>query len=345
MAADLSAAATQEKTLPEASSWSEQDTSVDRVADELLRLHHDHASEGHGHSAARTLNLTVVPCGGDIEKTVEWAVERLGGHNASRTIMLREHDADRLDAKAAIKCEVPQNHSGTVGLCHDVVTLSANRERLAHSASLVAPLIITGLPSVLWSPDAARPLPDPELLERVEQVVLDTSGSGFEGLRNAAGLVKKSAVRDLAWGRLDYWRAATSAAFDTDERLATLDKLDSFEVRHLDGGLESAHLYAGWIAARAGWKVSPLTGSKGERTGVAKHGRRKVTLMMRREASAAGCGGLVSATFGAGSERVEVTKGAAADDAGDPFPVALRPIASFSRGYEPAVHAALELAG
>ena len=345
MAADLSAAATQEKTLPEASSWSEQDTSVDRVADELLRLHHDHASEGHGHSAARTLNLTVVPCGGDIEKTVEWAVERLGGHNASRTIILREHDADRLDAKAAIKCEVPQNHSGTVGLCHDVVTLSANPERLAHSASLVAPLIITGLPSVLWSPDAARPLPDPELLERVEQVVLDTTGSGFDALRNAAVLVGQTAVRDLAWGRLDYWRAATSAAFDPQERLAWLEKLDSLEVRHLDGGVEPAHLYAGWVAARAGWKVSPLTGSNGELKGVAKHGRRKVELVIRSDGNVAGCGGIASATFGAGAEKVEVTKGAAGDDAGDPFPVALRPISAFSRGYEPAVRAALELIG
>ena len=341
----MSAPATHEKVVPEASSWSEQDTSVDRVADELLRLHHEHGAEDHGHSAARTVNLTVVPCGGDVEKAVEWAVERLGGHNASRTIILREHEADRLDAKAAIKCEVPQNHSGRVGLCHDVVTLSADPQRLAHSASLVAPLIITGLPSVLWSPDAARPLPDSELLERVEQVILDTTGSGFEALRNAAALVVQSAVRDLAWGRLDYWRAATSAAFDTEARLALLGKVDSLEVRHLDGGVEPAHLYAGWVAARAGWKVSPLTGSNGELTGAAKHGRRRVELAIRREESAAGCGGIASATFGAGAEKVEVTKGAAGDDAADPFPVALRPIASFSRGYEPAVRAALELVG
>lgn len=341
----MSATATREKAPPEASSWSEEGTSVDQVADELLRLHHDHVSDEHGHSAARTLNLTVVPCAGDVEKSVEWAVERLGGHNASRTIILREHTADRLDAKAVIKCEVPKERSGGVGLCHDVVTLSVDRERLAHSASLIAPLIVSGLPSVLWTPDAARPLPDPELLERVEQVVLDTHGAGVDALRNAAELAGRTAVRDLAWGRLDYWRAATSAAFDTQERLALLEKVDSLEVRHLDGGAEPAYLYTGWVAARAGWTVSAVAGSNGELTGSAKHGRRKVELVIRRDSSAAGCGGLASATFGAGSEKVEVTKGAAADDAGDPFPVALRPIASFARGYQPAVEATLQLVG
>lgn len=343
MAADLSATVTRGEAPLKTTSWSEERTSVDQVADELLRLHHNHISDGPGHAAARTLNLTVVPCGGDVEKTVEWAVQRLGGHNASRTIILREHKADRLDAKAAIKCELPPEGSGGVGLCHDVVTLSANPERLAHSASLIAPLIVSGLPSVLWSPDAARPLPDPELLERVEQVVLDTHGAGIDALRYVADLVTRTAVRDLAWGRLDYWRAATAAAFETEERLARLAKVDSLEVRHLDGGIEPAYLYAGWVAARAGWRLSPLTGADGELTATAKHGRRKVALVIRRDSDAAGCGGLSSATFGAGAEKIEVTKGGASDDVADPFPVALRPIASFSRGYQPAVEATMEL--
>ncbi len=345
MAADLSSATKPDRTPPEASGWSEQGTSVDQVADELLRLHHEHVSAEHGHSAARTLNLTVVPCGGDIEKTVEWAVERLGGHNASRTIILREHDADRLDANAVIKCEMPANRSGGVGLCHDVVTLTADAERLAHASSLIAPLIVSGLPSVLWTPDAARPLPDLELLERVDQVVLDTHGAGTDALRNAADLSDRTAVRDLSWGRLDYWRAATSAAFDTEERLALLEKVDSLEVRHLGGGVEPAYLYTGWVAARAGWKVAALAGSNGEFMGTAKDGRRKVQLALRHDSGTAGCGGLGSATFGAGSEKIEVSRGAAADDAGDPFPVALRPIASYAKGYEPAVQAALELIG
>ncbi len=206
----MSAAATREKVPPEAGSWTEKGTSVDEIADELLKLHHEHLSDGHGHSVARTLNLTVAPCGGDIEKSVEWAVARLGGHNASRTIILRQHDADRLDAKAVIKCEMPKERAGGVGLCHDVVTLTANAERLAHAASLVAPLIVQGLPSVLWTPDATRPPPDLELLERVDQVVLDSQGSGLDALRNAAGLAERTSVRDLVWGRLDYWRAATA---------------------------------------------------------------------------------------------------------------------------------------
>ena len=226
-----------------------------------------------------------------------------------------------------------------------MVTLTANAERLAHSASLIAPLIVTGLPSVLWSPDATRPLPDPKLVERIDQIVLDTSGAGMDGLRNAADLVEKTAVRDLSWGRLDYWRAATAAAFDTDERLALLAKVDSLEVRYVGGGLEAALLYAGWIVARADWQPEPLAGEKGKLAGGAKHGRRKVDVVVRRDEEAVGCGGLAGATLRAGSEIVEVSRGAAADDAGDPFPVALRPIAAYSRGYQPAIEAALVFIG
>lgn len=342
MAANLSPA--REKAPPEASSWSGKGTTVDEVADELLKLHHDHMSHEHGHSAARTVNLTVAPCAGDIEKTVGWAVARLGGHNASRTIILREHDADRLDAKAVIRCEVPADHVG-VGLCHDVITLTADPERLAHCASMIAPLIVSGLPSVLWAPDASRPLPDMELLERIDQVVLDTSGAGDEALRNAADLTARTAVRDLAWGRLDYWRAATAAAFDTPERLALLAKASSLDVRHVGAGDEPALLYAGWVAARAGWKLSPLSESNGGLAGTAKNGRRKVEITLRPDREAKGCGGLAAASLGAGSETVEVLRGAAADEEGDPFPVALRPIASFGRGYQPAIEATQELLG
>ncbi|MGI9557098.1 MAG: glucose-6-phosphate dehydrogenase assembly protein OpcA [Solirubrobacterales bacterium] len=333
-----------DKVTPEASGWTEEGTTVDAVSSELLRLHHDHMSHEHGHSAARTVNLIVAPCQGDIEETVEWAVARLGGHNASRTIILSEHAADRLDAKAVIKCETPQSRTGGVGLCHDVVTLTADSARLAHSGSLVAPLIVTGLPTVLWTPDATAPPPDPDLLDRSHQLVLDTTGGGIDALRNAAALVPQTSVRDIAWGRLDYWRAATAAAFDPEERLALLGKVDALDVVFVDGGREAALLYTGWVAARCGWKVSALESKGEDLSGTAKHGRRQVQLRVRHDAEASGCGGVGGATFTAGSEEIFVTRGAAADDAGDPFPVALRPIESFARGYAPAIAAAAELA-
>jgi glucose-6-phosphate dehydrogenase assembly protein OpcA len=318
--------------------------SIDEVITELSRLHRVHSEHDHTHAASRTMNLTVAPHGADVRTTVTEAIDRLGSHNASRTIVLREHDADRLDAELVVSCRVP-GRPGEIGLCHDRVTLSADRARLAHASSMVAPLLILDLPSVVWMPDPAAELPDPDLLERVDQLVLDTDAAGPEAIRNAARLARHTAVRDLSWGRLDFWRAATAAAFDPPERRALVERIDSLEVTFTGESPEPAFLYAGWIAARAGWTPGKLVGDHGRRVGRARRGERAVEITLRHDSKAPGCGGIETAVFGAGDERVVVRRGAASDDLRDLLPVAVRPIASFARGYEPAIRATTSLLG
>src|SRR2546430_643029 len=77
------------------------------------------------------------------------ALAGLGAHSPSRTLVLRRHGADRLDAEAVIECEL-SDAAGRVGVCHDRVTLTADDARLEHAASLLAPLLLSDLPTVLW---------------------------------------------------------------------------------------------------------------------------------------------------------------------------------------------------
>ena len=145
------------------------------------------------------------------------------------------------------------------------MVLTADDSRLGHAASLLAPLLLPDLPTVLWLPDPAAPVPDPLLLERAEQILVDSTGDGVS-LRSLVSLAGSARVHDLTWGRLEFWRAATAAAFEPPERRELLPRVTDLEVRYEGDGLTPALLLAGWISHasrlapredRAGWRTCP----------------------------------------------------------------------------------------
>ncbi len=123
---------------------------------------------------ARTLNLIVAPASPAAARAVDDALAGLGAHSPSRTLVLRRHGSDRLDAELAIEGELP-DAAGRVGVCHDRVTLTADDSRLEHAASLLAPLLLSDLPTVLWLPEPDSPIPDRRLLDRAEQILVDST--------------------------------------------------------------------------------------------------------------------------------------------------------------------------
>ena len=105
---------------------------------------------------------------------MEAALGGLGAHSPSRTLILRRHDADRLDAEASIECEL-WDAAGRVGFCHDQVTLTATtlgsgtRPRCSRRCSCRTCPRSSGFP--------IRPhrRPDPLLLERAQQILVDST--------------------------------------------------------------------------------------------------------------------------------------------------------------------------
>ncbi|MEK6328081.1 MAG: glucose-6-phosphate dehydrogenase assembly protein OpcA [Actinomycetota bacterium] len=322
------------RTAQERSRWRGKDVGLDRVVAELALLNRSFQVHGHGHAMARTLNLIVAPVSSAGDSTVDGALAGLGAHSPSRTLVLRRHGADRLDAELVIESEVP-DVAGRVGVSHDRVTLTADDSRLEHAASLLAPLLLSDLPTVLWLPERDSPIPDPRLLDRAQQILVDsTAGDGSDLLR-LGELARSARVHDLAWGRLEFWRAATAAAFEPPERRALLPRVARLDVRYEGDSLSTGLLLAGWVTARAGWRPGPLGRDDGraEAKAVRADGG-AVALSLAGEPEARGCGGIENLTFRTDADEVRIGRGAATSRLRDLFAEALQPMPSFARGYQ-----------
>ncbi len=70
-----------------------------------------------------------------------------------------------------------------------------------------------------------------------------------------------------------------------------------------------------------------------------------MALSLERDPDARGCGGVETLTLRAGSEAVELRRGAATNRLRDLFAEALQPLASFARGYADALRSAAAMLG
>ncbi|MGH2924363.1 MAG: glucose-6-phosphate dehydrogenase assembly protein OpcA [Solirubrobacterales bacterium] len=324
------------------STWAGRGVGIDQVESELARLHRAHQREGH--ALARTLNLIVAPGPRGSEQAIEATLAALGDRSPSRTLVLRRHATDRLDAEAIMQCHHP-SAAGRVGVCHDRVVLAADDSRLIHAASLIAPLLLSDLPTVLWLPAPAVPIPDPRLLERAQHVLVDSTEDGVP-IWHLAELAHVVGVHDLTWGRLEFWRAATAAAFEPLQQRSLLSRITSLELGYEGEALSAALLHVGWVAARAGWRPERVERDDGRVLGRAlRPDGGEVALSLRRDPEARGCGGIETLTFRSGSDEVRLSRGAATDGLRDLFAEALQPAPSFARGYRDALGAAVEMAG
>jgi glucose-6-phosphate dehydrogenase assembly protein OpcA len=324
---------------PEQSRWRGKDVRLDAVVAELARMYRDLQDHEHGHAMVRTLNLVVAPAAPAAAKLVDDALAGLGAHSPSRTVALRRHGPDRVDAEVVVECEQP-GAAGMVGVCHDRVTLLADDSRLEHAGSLLAPLLLPDLPAVLWLPPESR-IPDHRLLDRVQQVLVDSTAGDGSDLPPLQELIGSARVHDLAWGRLEFWRAATAAAFAPHERRALLARITHLDVRYGGDALAAGLLLAGWVAARAGWRPGAL-----ERADDHAHARamrpdgEPVAVSLTRDPEARGCGGIEALTFRSGADEVRIGRGAATSGLRNLFAEALQPMPSFARGYAESLKAA-----
>ena len=320
--------------------WRAADVTVAEVARELDRLAGEHFRQPRGHATTRTLNLVVSPVEPELERAVAERLGSLRGRHPARTLSLREHAADRLDAELAVECGV--SVAGEFGSCHDRVTLSADRARLEHADSLVRPLLVEGLRTALWIPGGGEGPACAPLAALADVVVLDSASAECRAsLARSARLARVAAtVHDLAWGRLDHWRARIAAAFAAPDRAALLGRIEAVGLRY-GGPASDALLLAGWICARAGWGIERIVeGPQGWHGRCRRAGRGAIELVLEAERGARGPGGVVDVAFNAGSEAVELHRGAVVEHPSDEFLDALALSDHYTRGFGPALAAA-----
>jgi len=219
------------------------------------------AAESEGvHAPARVLNLIVIV---DREWRGEIAnrLEQVGRYSASRTIMcVVEQGRDHISAWA--RMTAPDKHAppGEIVPVTEAVELDVGPRHLPVLDTVVDPIVVPGLLTVLWSPHGHDDAVD-ALMKRLTDVILLDSvvePDPEEALTRVEQMAQRAYVVDLAWLRSTPWRERVAATFDPPPMRADLSAISGLTVRYRPDSTASALLFIGWLASRLGWRVSPL---------------------------------------------------------------------------------------
>ena len=250
--------------------WSAQDTDPDAIDAALRELLRERHAADRAVAPARVLNLIVV-VDREWKDEISERLRNVGRYHASRTILCTvEEGRTTLDAVATIEYE--EGGGGGVHPVRERVVLDLGPSHLKQLGTIVDPILVGELPTMLWSPhghDEAVVA----LLSMIDVILLDSDDDESSGgLPHAEELRRAAYVVDLAWLRTTPWRERLAATFDVPARRAALSQLTDLRVRHQPSSRASAALLAGWLATRLDWEVGPLGRNGGEWRGSARAG-------------------------------------------------------------------------
>jgi glucose-6-phosphate dehydrogenase assembly protein OpcA len=254
---------------PETLTWSARSTTPAEVAAALRRLLVACNAEAGACIPARVLNLVCV-----VDHATAGAVaERLlqaGRYHASRTILCAvEPGRTTIDGSAALGTALHRPR-GDFALLRETVTLELGDRHLAHLDTIVDPLVVSDLPTLVWS---ARGYDEAvqALLPLAQIVLLDSSerADPRQALERACELLRSAYVVDLDWLRSTPWRERIAAAFDLPQRRAELPAIRAVTVRHQPDSAAAGLLLLGWLGSRLRWRLDPLRRAVAGLTGTA----------------------------------------------------------------------------
>jgi glucose-6-phosphate dehydrogenase assembly protein OpcA len=262
------------------SRWSAQGTTPAEIEAALREMLKERHAENQSFSPARALNMVCV-----VDKA--WSGEianrlrQVGRYHASRTIVLAvEPKRERLDAVAMLASDV-HPRQGEFALLRETVIVDIGEKHLPALDTIVDPLVVPDLPTVLWSPHGHPEAVD-VMLGLAQVVLLDSVDDPdlHEGLGRALELSRKVYVVDLAWLRSTPWRERVAATFDPDHLRPDLSTISAVAIRHHPDSAAAALLLVGWLASRLGWRASPLISRNGALVGKAHARRQDVALRL-----------------------------------------------------------------
>jgi glucose-6-phosphate dehydrogenase assembly protein OpcA len=238
--------------------WSERDTTPSAVDDALRALLKDRHGKNHSFAPARVLNMVTI-ADRDWRGEIANRLDRVGRYHPSRSILCAvEAGRRRIDARIAVAApESP--HDGGIALGHENVELTIGPQHLDQLETLVDPLLITDLTTVLWAPHGHDG--GIEALRKAGQVVLYDSvemTSVEDGLARATELSSSFHVVDLAWLRSTPWRERIAMSFDPPALRPELWRITGVAVRHHPDSAVAALLLVGWLASRLGWRPGAM---------------------------------------------------------------------------------------
>jgi glucose-6-phosphate dehydrogenase assembly protein OpcA len=260
--------------------WSERDTSPGAIESALRELLRARYAENSGFVPARVLNLVVV-VDADWSGEVANRLKRVGRFHPSRTIVCAvEPGRTTLDAVASLAGD-DETKPGEIALTRELVVVRCGERHLAHLETIVDPLVVTDLATLVWSPhghpeavDALLSLAQVVLVDSVDEPHVD------DALARARELSAEAYVVDLAWLRSTPWRERIAATFDPVKLRPDLRMISGVSIRHHPDSGATAMLLVGWLASRLGWQPSRLVPRNGASVGKAHSRRQDVTLTL-----------------------------------------------------------------
>jgi glucose-6-phosphate dehydrogenase assembly protein OpcA len=246
--------------------WAEHDTTPERIETALRELLRESHAADASLVPARVLNLVVV-ADREWRGEVVNRLERVGRFHPSRTILCTvEDDRREMDGYATVSGD--DAHEGGIGVLRESVEIALGASHLSRLDTIIDPIVISELPTVLWSPhsrdeavQALLPIVDVILIDTDDPVYFDGPGAAL--VRAAELLDSNVDVVDLAWLRTIAWRERLAGSFSDPTRDGLLDGLKRIYVRHHHGSIVSALLLTGWLSSRLGWIPSELVPGAG----------------------------------------------------------------------------------
>jgi len=277
--------------------WAAENTTPTDIDAALRNLLEEQHAKGLGVAPARVVNMVTVvdrAWRGEILNRLE----RVGRYHPSRTILCAvEEGRTTLDARASLLS--PHAEDGGIAAAEERVEVRVGPGHLKRLDSIVDPLILPDLITVVWAPhghdeaiDAMRGLADVVLLDSSDLPDMRAA------VNRVCDLATHAYVVDLAWLRSTPWRERIAATFDPPLWRPALRQISRVVVRHRPDSVVSAVLLLGWFASRLGWEPAALVSENGRHHARARAGKVdvRVDLEPAPDLGAPGLGGITVET-------------------------------------------------
>jgi glucose-6-phosphate dehydrogenase assembly protein OpcA len=223
--------------------WSAKDVSIGDVVDALYRLRNESAGETEGPDLRTSVMTHLAWVPPDWQEAAVETLAGLGDRHPSRGILLfpDELATDGIDAKVSVLA-FPLSHQRR-HIAAEVIELHLGGSTTEAPASIVMPLLVTGLPVFLrWRgrpPFGERVVE--QLIDVCDRFIVD-SGEWPDVPEAYCDLpFERTACSDIAWRRTEPWRRSLAGLWP-----------EIAETRELKvtGPIAEASLLAGWLRSR-----------------------------------------------------------------------------------------------
>jgi len=260
--------------------WGEQGTTPSAIEAALRGLLRERHDENADFVPARVLNLVVV-ADREWQGEILNRLEQIHVYHPSRTILCNVSPrGSGIDATVTIGGE-DEVRPGGLALGRERVVVDVGPDMAGHLDSIVDPLVVTDLATVVWAPHRHHASVD-SLMKLAQVVLLDSveEASIEAGLDRATTLSERAYVVDLAWLRSTPWRERIAATFDPLQWRDELGAISSVTIRHRPDSGVAALLLCGWLGSRLGWTPGHMIHQNGTMQGHAQARRSDVTLRL-----------------------------------------------------------------